>query len=296
MAAKVAAACSLSAVAAGGCFMAGLCGGSGAEPKDGLGWKRGHKRHVNPSPTSSPAVTPRAGDSAALSSDAKPAATEVQAEPTVVAELAEWEQLKADGTSQMKNQEYAKAVTLYESAATSLLATDGDKTPETLAALAALHSNCSLARKEIKAGLEEAGRSIAASRLLPLIVLDCSRALTEGAPTLTVRCKALANRADALEEIDDPSSLMQGLTDMAIAAAAAKTELESATKKLETGYLSTSKKGKQQAKKAVENWTRNWARYEASRKRLFVKLLTARAMRWKTQRCGAAALDAHPSL
>ena len=63
--------------------------------------------------------------------------------------------------------------------------------------------------------------------MLPLIVLDCSRSLN-AMPAVGVRCKALNNRADALEEIDEDTSLMQAICDMDVAIRVAAAQLSSA--------------------------------------------------------------------
>ena len=90
--------------------------------------------------------------------------------------------------------------------------------------------------------------------MLPLIVLDCSRSLN-AMPAVGVRCKALNNRADALEEIDEDTSLMQAICDMDVAIRVAAAQLSSADAKLKAISKSNGgpspRKAKAQAKKQV---------------------------------------------
>ena len=146
-AAQVGAVC-VSAAALLGCYTAGACG-TESQPRAQRGWKRGVNRGSKSPKAAASANTAIATHAHSEGADSGPASTLSTGAPvrgavpvsSAAACLAEWEKLKADGNSQMKNKEFAKAVALYERAITALLAAEGENvvaSPAGQEALAAL--------------------------------------------------------------------------------------------------------------------------------------------------------------
>ena len=174
---------------------------------------------------------------------------------------ARWEQLKQDGTAFYKNDEPAKAIEMWQAAVDELVALAGDNGEQ----LAALYSNCALARNKQREQLKEDSPATA-SRLLPLMVLDCNRALSES-PNVTVRCKALKHRAEALAAINDEVGLLHAVCDLA-------------TAKKEAGEQANAE-GKKSPRAAKARWKKNEGEYDKQKTSVFTKLLAKRLTVWK---------------
>jgi hypothetical protein len=196
--------------------------------------------------------------------------------------LEEWEQLKAKAAAHIKGERFEEAASLYSRAAellnnscsSSSSPSSSPLSPQRGEALAALHRNCAFAleqrRQQLIEGVddEEEGRARPAEalRLLPLIVLDCGRALKAG-PTPLVRYKALKSRASALESMAEEGALLQAMADLLTAQACAKAQLE-----------------REPRKKQQELWKRHHTAAEAMHKKLFVTVVTARLQGWRNEK------------
>ena len=243
-----------------GCVAVAACSSSGGGAQDdGLSWKRGHRRAGAGRPPSSPRKASKAAAADAASSPAAADAAGVAAAVPATAPLARWEELKLEGTAHFKGDEFAKALELYAAAAEALRALPGGNGEQ----LATLHSNCAIARSKLRDQLEEEAPG-AASRLPPLVVLDCNRALSEK-PTPAVRCKALKNRALSLEVIHEEPSLLHAVCDFATAK---KEAVEQAN-------------AKGVSKRKTEMWANDAEGYEKQKTAVFTKLLALRLTAWK---------------
>jgi hypothetical protein len=239
---------------------AGGCGGTGDDAP--VAWKRGHQRGGRkPTPSASAPAAKPGGAASAAAASAVSADQVASAAADPAAASARWEQLKQDGTAFYKNDEPAKAIEMWQAAAEELVALAGDNGEQ----LAALYSNCALARNKQREQLEEDSPA-AASRLLPLMVLDCNRALSES-PNVTVRCKALKHRAEALATINDEVGLLHAVCDLA-------------TAKKEAGEQANAK-GKKSPRAAKARWKKNEGEYDKQKTSVFTKLLAKRLTVWK---------------
>eukprot|EP01043_Picozoa_sp_COSAG02_P070027 COSAG02_NODE_12238_length_1575_cov_1.584688_1_plen_367_part_00 len=260
----------LALAAAGVAGVLGVCavGSCGkGEEEAGVGWKRGHRRGGKPRAAGPTLVgEPVAG----ASSDVAARATTTQEASTVSGtessdgRNARWQQLKQEGTAFYSNDQLEKAIEKWSAAVTELSSLEGDQGEQ----VAALHSNCALARNKLRDQLEEESPG-AASRLLPLIVLDCNRALS-AAPTATVRCKALKHRAEALTVIKDEVGLLHAVCDF--------------TRAKNVAAEQANTKDKRQGAKAKARWKKNESEYGKKRTAAFAKLLAIRLEVWKNRR------------
>lgn len=262
------------ALAAGVAGVLGVCavGGCSKGEEDaagGVGWKRGHRRGVRQASRSAAGV-PVAPEQDAGAPDAMVKAKSTREASTTSGAgkdggaCAQWERLKQDGTAFFSNDELEKAIELWSAAVKELESLEGDHGEQ----VAALHSNCAVARNKLRDQLEEESPA-AASRLLPLTVLDCNRALS-ATPTATVRYKALKYRAEALTTIKDEVGLLHAVCDLTTA------------KRVATEQAND--KDKKRGAKVKARWKKNESESGKQRTAAFAKLLAMRLEVWKGRR------------
>ena len=252
------------ALAAGAVGVLSVCamGGCSKGEEGSVGWKRGHRRAVGKNqPVGRPPVEAEqvAGASGALKTAPAQEASTASSTSVSAGRNARWEQLKQDGTAFYNNDDFVKAIEMWSAAVKELSSLEGDQGEQ----LAALHSNCALARNKLRDQLEEDSPG-AASRLLPLIVLDCNLALS-AAPTATVRCKALKHRAEALTIIKDEAGLLHAVCDYTTAKKVAAEQAND----------------KKQSAKVKARWKKTETEYGKNRTAAFAKLLAMRLEVWR---------------